>query len=76
MNTVTLPKTKYLQILDTQEKLRDDLINLRKIVFHLAQDEISLKYAKRLSNIEKRLSFGKGLSFKNKSEIKRFFQSL
>lgn len=76
MNTVTLPKTKYMQILDTQEKLRGDLSRLQKIVFHIAQDEINPEYATKLSKIEKSLSAGKGIELKNKSEIKKFFSSL
>ena len=76
MNTVTLPKNQYMQILNTQEKLRGDLTRLQTIVSYIAQDELTPKYIKRLSKIEKGLSFGKGIKFKNKSEIKKFFRSL
>ena len=76
MNTVTLPKNQYMRILDTQEKFRDDLTRLQKIVSTIAQDEVSSLYMTRLSKIEKGLSAGKGVKFKNKSEIKKFFRSL
>ena len=76
MNTVTLPKNQYMQILNTQEKLRGDLTRLQKIVSHISQDEVSPEYIKRLSRIDKGLSTGKGTKFKNKSEIKKFFRSL
>mgnify|MGYP003394691023 CR=1 FL=1 len=76
MNTITLPKNKYVQILNTQEKLQSDLIRLQKIVFRVAQDEISPKYIAKLSKIENGLSLGKGLKFKNKNEVKSFFGSL
>lgn len=76
MNTVTLSKNKYMQILDTQEKLRGDLMRLQKIVSHIAQDEVSSEYLTKLSKIEKGLSEGKGIEFKNRSEIKKFFLSL
>lgn len=76
MNTVTLPKNKYMQILDTQEKLRGDLARLQKVVSHIAQDEVSRDYLVRLSKIERGLSDGKGTELKNKSEIKKFFFSL
>jgi hypothetical protein len=76
MNTITFPKNKYTQILDTQEKLRGDLTRLQKIVSCLALDEVSPLYMTRLSKIEKGLSLGKGTKFKNKSEIKRFFSSI
>ena len=33
-------------------------------------------YVAKLSKIEKGLSAGKGIKFKTKSEIKKFFQSL
>lgn len=67
MNTITLPKNKYLQILDTQEKLRGGLNRLQKIVSCIAQNEVSPEYMAKLSNIESSLSVGKGISFKNKS---------
>ena len=65
MNTVTLPKNQYMRILDTQEKFRDDLTRLQKIVSTIAQDEVSSLYMTRLSKIEKGLSAGKGVKFKN-----------
>lgn len=76
MNIVTLPKNKYVQILNTQEKLRSDLTRLQKIVSYIAQDEINPLYMARLSKIEKGLSAGKGLKFKNKAEVKKFFRLL
>lgn len=76
MNTITIPKNKYIQILDTQEKLRGDLSRLQKIVFHIAQDEVTSEYATKLSKIERGLSAGNGTGFKNKTEIKKFFRSL
>lgn len=76
MSTITLPKNKYTQILDTQEKLRGDLARLQKIVSYIAQDEVNPEYAARLSKIEKGLSADRGLKFKNKSEVKRFFRAL
>lgn len=76
MNTITLPKSKYVQILDTQEKLRGDLSRLQKIVFHIAENEVSSKYLAKLSKIEVGLSAGRSTKFKNKSEIKKFFASL
>ena len=76
MNIVTMSRNKYMQILDTQEKLRGDLTRLQNIVYHIAQDEIKPEYIKRLSKIEKGLSLGKGMKFKNKNEVKNFFSSL
>ena len=73
---MTLPKSKYMQILNTQEKLRGDLTRLQKIVFSIAEDEISPEYIKRLSKIERGLSAGKGIKFKTKNEVKKFFRSL
>ncbi|MSU45280.1 MAG: hypothetical protein EXS47_01470 [Candidatus Zambryskibacteria bacterium] len=71
-----MPKNKYIQILNTQEKLRDDLTRLQKIVTYIAQDEVSPRYLVRLSRIEKGLSADKGIRFKNVKEIKKFFRSL
>ncbi len=76
MNTITLPKNKYMQILNTQEKLQGDLTRLQKIVSYIAQDEINPGYMTKLYKIEKGLSAGKGIKFKNKREIKKFFHSL
>jgi len=52
------------------------LIRLQKIVSYIAQDEVNSEYIKRLFKIEKGLSVGKGIKFKNKSEVKKFFCSL
>ena len=76
MNTITLPKNQYMQILNTQEKLRGDLTRLQKIVSYIAQDEINPEYMTRLYKIEKGLATGKGVKFKNKSKIKKFFKDL
>ena len=76
MNTITLPKNQYIRILDTQEKLRGDLTRLEKIVSFIVHDELSPEYIIKLSKIEKGLSAGKGIKFKNKSGIKNFFKSL
>lgn len=76
MNIVTLPRNKYMQILETQEKLRGDLTRLQKIVSYIAQDEVNPEYVMRLSRIEKGLSAGRGVKFKNKSEVKKFFKAL
>ena len=76
MNTITIPKNKYLQILETQEKLRGDVNRLQIIVSSLTQDEVSPEYLASLSKIERGLSAGKGIAFKNKTEIKKFFKVL
>lgn len=76
MNTITLPKNKYMQILNTQEKIRGDLARLEKVVSFIAQDELSPKYIAKLSKIEKGLSLGNGIKLKNRSEVKSFFSSL
>jgi hypothetical protein len=76
MNTIILPRNKYIQILNTQEKLRGDLTRLQKIVSYIAQDEVSPEYIARLTKIEKGLAAGRGIKLKNKSEIKKFFRSL
>ncbi|OGI76012.1 hypothetical protein A3C67_01430 [Candidatus Nomurabacteria bacterium RIFCSPHIGHO2_02_FULL_42_19] len=65
-----------MRILNTQEKLRDDLARLQKIVSYIAQDEVSPKYMKKLSKIERGLSLGRGIKFKTKSEIRKLFRSL
>lgn len=76
MNTIILPKNEYMQILNAQEKLRGDLTRLQKIVTYITQDELNSEYIKKISKIEKGLSSGKGIRFKNKSEIRKFFSSL
>ncbi len=76
MNTVTLPKNQYMQILSTQDKFQVDLSRLERMVSYMVQDEVSPVYMTRLSKIEKGLSAGKGVKFKNKSELKKFFRSL
>ncbi len=74
--SIVLPRNKYMQILNTQEKLRDDLNHLQKVVSYIAQDEVSPEYMTKLSKIERGLFVGKGIKLKNKSEVKKFFNSL
>lgn len=76
MNTITLPRSRYMEILDTQEKFRSDLERLQNVVSYIAQDEVSPAYITKLYKIEKGLSAGKGIKFKNKGEINKFFKSL
>ncbi len=65
-----------MQILSTQDKFQVDLSRLERMVSYMVQDEVSPVYMTRLSKIEKGLSAGKGVKFKNKSELKKFFRSL
>lgn len=65
-----------MQILNTQEKLRGDLTRLQKVVSYIAQDEVNPVYMTRLAKIEKGLSAGKGIKFKNKAEVRKFFRAL
>ena len=52
------------------------MTRLQKIVYRIAEDEVSSEYMTRLSMIERGLSAGKGVKFKNKKEIRKFFKSL
>lgn len=76
MNTVTIPKNKYVEILNTQEKLRTDLSHLQKVVSSLVEDEVSSEYIVKLSKIEQGLSLGRSIKLKTKSDIKKFFISI
>jgi hypothetical protein len=76
MNTVTLPRNKYIKILETQEELRGDVFRLKEIVSYIAQDEISPTYARKLSKIEKSLSAGGGARFGGTRGVKKFFREL
>ena len=76
MNTVTLPKNEYMQILETQEKLKEDLARLENAVSFIAQDEVSPTYLKRLEKISRGLDVGKGKRFSSVSAVRKYFKSL
>ncbi len=76
MNTVTLPKSEYMKILETQENLEHGLARLEKFIFQIAQDEVNPTYKSRLTKIENQTVSGKTKKLKNKSEVRAFFASL
>ena len=63
-----------MRIIDAQEKLRDDLARLERVVSYIAKDELSSKYLARLSKIERGLSRN-NTKFKNRGDVRKFFRT-
>lgn len=76
MNTITLPKNKYLEILQEQNYLKSNLKKLQNFVLEISKDEVSENYLSKLSKIENQISKGQKKTFKNIGEVKSFFKSL
>jgi hypothetical protein len=76
MTTITIPIKEYKQSIEIQKSILSRLDSLQKVIVENSKDEVSSLYIKRLSKIEKGLSSGRGIKLKNKSEVKKFFNSL
>ena len=76
MNTITLPKNKYLEILEKQEQLQSNFKVLQNFVFEIAQDEVNEKYLSKLSKIENQISSGQKRTFRDKKDLTSFLKNL
>jgi len=76
MTTITIPIKEYKQSIEIQKSILSRLDLLQKVIFENSKDEVSSLYIERLTKIEKDLSLGKSIKLKNKSEVKKFFNSL
>jgi len=73
MNTVTLPKTEYKKIVDTQKKLRSQIISLREFVIEQTRDELKPSIIKKLQKLSADIDKGEGKHFRSLSSFKTYF---
>lgn len=76
MNTIAIPKTKYHNALKTQGVTRHSINLAKKKDFDCGCDEVTPQYAKKLERISKEAEEGKGISFSNTREMKKYMDSL
>ena len=77
MNTMTIPKTEYRDIIKRQEIIEHQVNILRAIVSReLLENHISDAYKKKLDILSKDIQDGKCIKFKNRAGVKKYFKSL
>jgi len=77
MNTMTIPKTEYRDIIKRQEIIEHQVNILRAIVSReLLENHISDAYKKKLDILSKDIQDGKCIKFKNSAGVKKYFKSL
>lgn len=76
MTMITIPIKEYKESIAIQKNILSRLDFLQKVIFENSKDEVSPLYIERLTKIEKGLGTGKGIKLKNKSEVKKFLNSL
>ena len=76
MNTVSIPRIEYQNILKTQKELRSKVAVIENIISDSLLDEVSQKYAKKLERISSEMDKGKGVRFSSVREMKRYLRAL
>ncbi|MBT4894749.1 hypothetical protein HON59_01655 [bacterium] len=76
MNTITLSKTKYLNIQDSQKKLMQKVELMQKMLLELAEDNVLPKYADKLNKISADMDKGKGVKFANARDMEKYLNEI
>ena len=76
MNTITLPRNTYSEILKRQSRVESAISKLQETVAEIAYDEIKPSVLKRLEKQSRLLDEGKGEKFKNMKELRAYVRSL
>jgi hypothetical protein len=76
MNTITLSKTKYLDIQNSQEKLTQKVNLMQKILLDLAKDNVRPKYADKLNKISADMDKGKGIKFYDARDVEKYLNEI
>ncbi|MBT3282776.1 hypothetical protein HN375_01295 [bacterium] len=76
MNTITLSKTKYLNIQDSQKKLMQKVELMQKMLLELAEDNVRPKYADKLNKISADMDKGKGVKFANARDMEKYLNEI
>ena len=76
MNTITLSKTKYLNIQDSQKKLMQNVELMQKMLLELAEDNVRPKYADKLNKISADMDKGKGVKFANARDMEKYLNEI
>lgn len=76
MNTITLSKTKYLDIHNSQKKLTQKVNLMQKILMDLTEDNVCPEYADKLNKISGSMDKGKGIKFANAREVEKYLNEI
>ena len=76
MNTITLPKSTYNEILKRQARVEVAVAKLYQRVEELNGDELKPHVAARIERRSKAMDAGKGKRFKTMREVHAYFRSL
>ena len=76
MNTVTVPKNTYNYLVKSNQEMGKRISFIEMLVNDMARDEITPKYQTKLNKISRSMGNGKGISFRNTSQVKKFFRNL
>lgn len=76
MNTITIPRSEYLKIVKSQEKLSEKVDKLQRTLEVVMQDEFKPEYAKKLDRISASFDRGKGVRFLDSKNAKRYLRSM
>lgn len=76
MNTITLPKSTYSEILKRQARVEVAIAKLYERVDELDQDELKPNVVARIERRSKALDAGKGKRFNTMREIRSYLRAL
>ena len=76
MDTITLPRNTYSEILKRQARVETALSKLQEQFAELNQDELEPNVIARIDRRSKAMDAGKGKSFKTMREVRAYFRSL
>ena len=75
MNTITIPKTEYRKLVQTQKELMSQFEKLEKIIKE-SEPEIRPSVLRRWERISKEMDKSRSIRFKSVKEVKDFFRNL
>ena len=76
MNTITLPRNTYSEILKRQARVESAVAKLQETVEEIAYDEIRPNVLKRLEKQSGLRDEGKGKHYKSIKEVREYMRSL
>ncbi|MEK7126298.1 MAG: hypothetical protein AAB517_01980 [Patescibacteria group bacterium] len=76
MNTITLLKSTYSEILKRQTRVESAIAKLQETVEEIVYDEIKPSVLKRIEKHSRLLDEGKGIKLKNMKEYHGYVRSL
>lgn len=76
MSTITLSKTKYLDIHNSQKRLTQKVNLMQKMLLDLTEDEVRPGYADKLNKISADMDKGKGIKFASARDVKKYLDEI